>query len=213
MNVNCLFYVLAPGQRSSASVSRRESPGACSSLAGHDVHELHLRFQPHSSEAPLSWLRKSESHANKLVILLLLLIIRMGQIVLYSHRCAAYLCFDTDCLPELLQEQIPTEIYERPHGQSVWSLLQWAEKERWDSSILINVTVSLLSRPQLLVLLFFLQPVGAVWWARRWLNSVSLFNFQDVLCAHKIERGKCWVHIIWNSCFMSFAPLFFFQFI
>lgn len=81
-----------------------------------------------------------------------------------------YLSFDTDCLSELLQEQIPTEIYERPHGQSVWSLLQWAEKERWDSSILINLTVSLLSRPQLLVLLFFLQPAGAVWWALMWLN-------------------------------------------
>lgn len=29
------------------------------------------------------------------------------------------LLFDTDCLSELLQEQISTEIHERPHGQSV----------------------------------------------------------------------------------------------
>lgn len=39
--------------------------------------------------------------------------------------------FNADCLSKLLQEQISTEIHERPHGQSVWSLFQRAKEERW----------------------------------------------------------------------------------
>lgn len=45
-----------------------------------------------------------------------------------------FMLFDTDCLPELLQEQISSEIHERPHGQSVWPLLQWAKEERCENS-------------------------------------------------------------------------------
>lgn len=44
--------------------------------------------------------------------------------------CLNDMLFDADCLSELLQEQIPAEIHERPHGQSVRSLLQRAEEER-----------------------------------------------------------------------------------
>lgn len=40
------------------------------------------------------------------------------------------LLFDTDCLSKLLQKQVSTEVHERPHGQSMRSLLQRAEKER-----------------------------------------------------------------------------------
>lgn len=46
------------------------------------------------------------------------------------HTVADCCCALADCLQELLQEQIPAEIHERSHGQSVWSLLQRAEEER-----------------------------------------------------------------------------------
>lgn len=45
--------------------------------------------------------------------------------------CWNHVLSDVDCLSELLQEQISSEIHERPHGQSVRSLLQRAEEERW----------------------------------------------------------------------------------
>lgn len=57
--------VCIPGQRSPSAVSRRESSYTCSCLASDDVHELHLGFQSHSSQTPLPWLWKSESHTNK----------------------------------------------------------------------------------------------------------------------------------------------------
>lgn len=43
------FCGLGPGQRLSGSLYRRNSSSTRSSLTGDDVHELHLRFQPHSS--------------------------------------------------------------------------------------------------------------------------------------------------------------------
>lgn len=52
------------GQRASSVVSGGESADACSCFASDDVHELHLGFQPHPSQAPLPWLRKSESHSS-----------------------------------------------------------------------------------------------------------------------------------------------------
>lgn len=50
-----------PVQRSPTLVSGREGPNTGSSVAGDDVHELHLRLQPHSSQTPLPQLRTGES--------------------------------------------------------------------------------------------------------------------------------------------------------
>lgn len=64
-NMFLCFCVFVPGQRGSASDSGRESPDTRPSLTSDDVHELHLRFQPHSAQTPLPWLRKSESHTHE----------------------------------------------------------------------------------------------------------------------------------------------------
>lgn len=47
--------------------------------------------------------------------------------------CGDFMLLDTDCLPELLEEQISTEIHEGPYGQSVWPLLQRAKEERCEN--------------------------------------------------------------------------------
>lgn len=55
-----LFCGLDAAQRSSRSLYRRDGSCTGSSLTGDDVHELHLRFQPHSSQTPLSRLWQGE---------------------------------------------------------------------------------------------------------------------------------------------------------
>lgn len=51
---------LTTAQRSSRSLHRRDGSCTGSSLWGDDVHELHLRFQPHPSQTPLSRLWQGE---------------------------------------------------------------------------------------------------------------------------------------------------------
>lgn len=77
-----------PGQRSPTLVSGREGPNTGPSVAGDDVHELHLRLQPHSSQTPLPQLRTGESrqkHKHRAIRLL----------DSYSVVCAEIICYLT----------------------------------------------------------------------------------------------------------------------
>lgn len=62
MKRRCRLLALV-GQRPRALVSGRKGPAAGSGVAGDDVHELQLRFQPHPSQTSLPQLRAGESRA------------------------------------------------------------------------------------------------------------------------------------------------------